>query len=173
MYSHSPWFTTRRMVLVAAGVAAMSAMVLTVTLLNVARATVAEQPHRVTLLGALAEWKYPGSIMLGGATMSDGGNKVVVDVRCQAILTTTDPAWKVIEFYSEKLSARPRSGGQNAGTDAKAVSTQDDSEGRPVTVRAIVVNKADTTTTLVISRAKSEDLTHIAWTHYRWFDGQS
>ena len=53
----------------------------------------------------------------------------------------------------------------------KAVSIQDDSDGRPLTLRVIVVIKADTTTTLVISRAKTEKETHIAWSHYRRFDG--
>ena len=96
---------------------------------------------------------------------------------CQAVLTTPDPIEKVAKFYSEKLGTPSAKGGQNARAevkeaDAKAVSTQDDSEGRPVTLRVIVVSKADTTTTLVISRANSETETHIAWSHYRRFDGK-
>ena len=51
-------------------------------------------------------------------------------------------------------------------TDARSVTTLEDSADRPVTMHIMVVNKADTITTLVISRAKGEDLTHIAWTHY-------
>jgi hypothetical protein len=43
---------------------------------------------------------------------------------------------------------------------------QNDSKGRPVAVHVIVVHKAKTSTTLVISRAKDEKETHIAWTHY-------
>jgi hypothetical protein len=130
----------------------------------------------MTLLETLADWKYPGSKMFGGATMSDGGNPLVPDVLCRAILTTPDPIEKVAKFYSDKVGTPPAHGGQNdraevKEADAKAVSTQDDSEGRPVTLRVIVVNKADTTTTLVISRAKSEKETHIAWSHYRRFHG--
>ncbi|MGO9464404.1 MAG: hypothetical protein ACLQIB_12165 [Isosphaeraceae bacterium] len=168
--------TTQGMVLLALGATAMSAALLAAPRLGLAQANQAAPPARMTLLGTLAEWKYPGSNMLGGATMSDGGNPLVQDVLCQAILTTPDPIAKVATFYAEKVGTPPAPGAQNAKAevkqaDAKAVSTQDDSEGRPVTLRVIVVNKADTTTTLVISRAKSEKETHIAWSHYRRFGG--
>jgi hypothetical protein len=131
----------------------------------------------MTLLGTLSEWKYPGSKMLGGATMSDGGNPSLPDVRCQAVLTTPDPIEKVVRFYSEKVGSPPANGGPNAGAevkeaDARAVSIQDDSEGRSVALRVIVVNQADRTTTLVISRANGEKETHIAWSHYRRLDGK-
>jgi hypothetical protein len=169
-------FTTRWMILLAFGATAMSAVLLAAPRLSPAQATQANPPAGMTLLGTLSEWKYPGSNMLGGATISDGGNPLVGDVRCQAILTTPDPIEKVARFYSEKLGTPPALDGQNARAevkqaDAKAVATQDDSDGRPVTLRVIVVSKADTTTTLVISRAKSEKETHIAWSHYRRFDG--
>ena len=51
-------------------------------------------------------------------------------------------------------------------TDGKSVATQDDSEDRPVKIRVIVVNRANTSTTLVISRAREENETHISWLHY-------
>jgi len=167
---------TRRMIFVAFGATAMPGVWLAAPRQSPAQATQDAPPAKMTLLGTLAEWKYPGSKMPGGATMSDGGNPLVPDVLCQAILTTPDPIEKVAKFYSEKVGTPPATGGQNARVeakeaDAKAVSTQDDSEGRPVTLRVIVVNKADTTTTLVISRAKSEKDTHIAWSHYRRFGG--
>jgi hypothetical protein len=47
-----------------------------------------------------------------------------------------------------------------------------DRQDRPVTVRVIVVNKADSSTTLVISRARDETETHIAWLHYFRLDGK-
>jgi hypothetical protein len=132
---------------------------------------------RVTLLGTLAEWQYPGSKLLGGASMSDGGNPLVPSVKCQAILTTADPVEKVVAFYSEKLGIPRASGPQDAkedakGDDAKSVSSQDDSRGRPVAIRVIVVHKAETSTTLVISRAAGEEETHIAWSHYLRLDGK-
>lgn len=131
--------------------------------------------ERVTLLGTLADWKYPGSNMLG-ASMSDGGNPRLQSVKCQAILTTDDPFEKVIKFYSEKLGtpedpAKPDARAAVKDTDAKSVSTQDDSQGRPVALRVIVVNRAETATTLVISRAVGETKTHIAWSHYMRLDG--
>jgi hypothetical protein len=137
----------------------------------------ANQAGEVSLMKTLSEWKYPGSNMLGGASMSDGGNPLVQSIKCQAILTTPDPIEKVIEFYSRKVGTPPTLRRQDAAdkvkdADAKVVSTQDDSQGRPVTVRVIVVNKADTATTLVISRADREKETHIAWLHYLRLDGK-
>lgn len=133
----------------------------------------ADEPARegVTLMGILSEWKYPGSQMLGGASMSDGGNPNVPSLKCQAILTTPDSVEKVAAFYAKQLNDSRTAGAQKdaggvKGTNAKSVSTQDDSQGRPVRIRILVVNKAETSTTLVISRAEDEQETHIAWSHY-------
>src|SRR5690242_12236615 len=89
----------------------------------------------VSLLGTLAEWQYPGSKLLGGASMSDGGNPLLQSVKCQAILTTADPDERVLGLYSEKLRTPRATGPQDVkvevkGGDAKSVSTQDDSRGR-------------------------------------------
>jgi hypothetical protein len=156
------------------GAPATAAVLATALLLGPAQAA---PPRSLSLLETLAEWKYPGSTMLGGASMSDGGNPLFQSVKCQAILTTPDPIEKVIAFYSEKVGTPPAPGGQDSGAevkeaDAKSVSTKDDSRGRPVTLRIIVVNKADTATTLVISRADGEKETHIAWLHYLRLDGK-
>jgi hypothetical protein len=130
----------------------------------------ADGTGQITLMQTLAEWKYPDSKMLG-ASMSDGGNRLVQSVKCRAVLTTPDPIEKVIDFYSKKLVATPdvilpSTKAEDLASDGKSVSMQDDSQGRPVTIRVIVVNKADTSTTLVISRANDEKETHIAWSHY-------
>lgn len=134
-------------------------------------------PGRVTLLGNLAEWKYPGSKMPQGASMSDGGNPLLQSVNCQAVLTTADAVEKVVEFYSKKLGISPTTGLKNdeaevKPTDAKSVSVQEDSQGRPVVLRIISVNKGETSTTLVISRAQGEKETHIAWSQYLRLDGK-
>ena len=122
--------------------------------------------REVTLLGTLAEWKYPGS-NFGGGSMSDGGNRHLQSVKCQAILTTGDSVEKVTKFYSEKFASGPQDAEKEVkGDDAQSVSTQDDSQGRPVRLRVIVINRAETSTTLVISRAEGEKKTHIAWSHY-------
>jgi hypothetical protein len=165
-------FTVCRLMILAFGASSTAAVLGAALLLTPAQA---RPPGQVTLLGTLAEWKYPGSTMLDGASMSDGGHPLVQSVKCRAILTTPDPTEKVIEFYSRKVETRPAPARQDAGAevkaaDARAVAVEDDSEGRPVTVRVIVVNKADTATTLVISRAMGEKETHIAWLHYLWLD---
>ena len=162
------------MILLALGASAVSAVWLAASPRSPAQVT---EPPRMTLMGTLSEWKYPDSKMLGGASMSDGGNPLVPDVKCRAILTTPDPIDRVIAFYSKKVETPSAAGGADAKAgvkeaDATAVVTQDDSDGRPITLRVIIVNKADTTTTLVISRAREETETHIAWSHYRRFDGE-
>ena len=131
----------------------------------------------VTLLGTLAEWNYPGAKMPRGATMSDGGNPTLQSVKLQAVLTTADPFEKVIAFYEKKLedSAAPEAqanSGSEPGAYARSVTQQDDSQGRGVAVRIFVVNKAATSTTLVISRAEEEKETHIAWLHYERFESR-
>src|SRR4051812_3823178 len=84
----------------AAGVALTSAAL--------CRGTVrADQPRGTSLLGTLAEWSYPGSSLLDGANMSDGGNPRVPSVLCRAVLTTPDPFEKVVAFYAEKLGTPP------------------------------------------------------------------
>jgi hypothetical protein len=140
--------------------------------LGAARATPQEG---ISLMNTLKPWTYPDSEMPGGASMSDGGNPRMQSIKCQAVLTTRDPIDKVIAFYASKLVAAAEPG-EEAGRDAlkdrdkdkdaKSVSIQNDSKGRPVTVQVIVVNKAESSTTLVISRAEGEKETHIAWTHY-------
>jgi hypothetical protein len=106
----------------------------------------------ISLLQTLAEWKYPGSDHLDGLSMSDAGMPPMQAIKCEAILTTPDPVDKVVAFYVEKLKKDA----------AKTISSQDDSKARPVTLRVIVVNRVDTSTTLVISRAEGEKETHIA-----------
>lgn len=165
-------FTTQRMIILALGATAMSSALLAIPLLSPAQST---QPARMTLLGTLSEWKYPGSDMPSGAVMSDGGIPRVQSVKCAAVLTTPDPIEKVIGYYAERFGTgeSPDRQAEKAGAkkgEARSVSVQDDSQGRPVTLRVFVVNKADTSTTLVISRADGEKETHIAWSHYRRFD---
>jgi hypothetical protein len=146
----------------------MALVVMASALVRPARA---DDTRRISLMQTLSEWKYPDSKMLGGASMSDGGNRLVQSVKCRAVLTTPDPIDKVIDFYSRKLVMPPdvilpSTKVEDMVPDGKSVAVQDDSQGRAVTLRVIVVNKADTSTTLVISRTNDEKETHIAWLHY-------
>jgi 4-hydroxyphenylpyruvate dioxygenase-like putative hemolysin len=126
----------------------------------------AASKDRVTLLGALSEWMYPKS-NFGGAEMSDGGNRTIQSVKCQALMTTGDSFEKVTNFYEQKFVSGPQNAGAAVKDDeAQSVSSQDDSAERPVQLRVIIVNRAKTSTTLVISRTKGEAKTHIAWSHF-------
>jgi hypothetical protein len=124
----------------------------------------------ISLLQTLSEWQYPGSKWIDGASMSDGGTPPQQAVKCRTILVTPDPIEKVIAFYEKKLGTGDAAGPEPAKAKAEksepnSVSVQDDSKGRPLTLRVFVVNRGDTSTTLVISRAEGEKETHIAWSH--------
>jgi hypothetical protein len=131
----------------------------------------AAPPDGVSLMQTLAEWKYPDSKWHDGATMSDGGTPPVQAVKCKTILITPDPIEKVIAFYDKTLGTGDAAGPEPAKaktekSEPNSVSIQDDSNGRPLTLRVFVVNRGDTSTTLVISRAEGEKETHISWSHY-------
>ena len=165
-------FTVRPLIMLALVAPAMAAILAAALDRKPARA---DEPEGRSLLQTLSEWKYPGSNMLGGASMGDGGNPEVQSVKCRANLTTPDPIEKVIAFYAEKLGParrRPGAGDEVKDGGARSVSIQDDSQRRPITLRVFAVNTADTSTTLVISRADNEKETHIAWLHYIRLDGK-
>ena len=138
--------------------------------------------HRQVDGHSLSGWMYPGSKLLGSATGEAGGSRPVTTanpadkvteccVKMTAILTTADPVDKVAEFYGRKLAADQASGPPADAAVAepwlgRPVSVQDDSEGRPVAIRVIVVHEAQASTTLVISRARGEAETHISWSHF-------
>jgi hypothetical protein len=140
------------------------------TLLICTSTSFSHAEESISLMSTLAEWQYPDS-KFNGATMSDGGNPTLQSIKCTAVLTTTDPVSKVVEFYAKKLEVSPDS--ESPTTDAKptpaiarSVIVQDDSKDRPVAIHVIVVNQERTSTTLVISRSETETETHIAWSHY-------
>jgi hypothetical protein len=120
----------------------------------------------VKLMEELAEWTYPGSTF-GGAQMSDGGNPSEPSVNCHARLTTVDAFEKVIHFYEQKFVSGPQDiGGVTSNVRGQSVSAQDDSSKRPVHLRVITVNRANSSTTLAISRVDGETETHIDWAHF-------
>jgi hypothetical protein len=153
----TPTMPTLKTLLACSGSAA-ACLLATVLFLSPVQAT----PQQITFMQTLEEWKYPGSAMPSGGQMSDGGNPEIADLTCKAILTTPDSFDDVVAFYAKKTGEAPAK-----AADAQAVVTQDDSKERPVEVKIISVHKADRSNTLVISRAKAEKETHIAWSHYR------
>lgn len=127
-------------------------------------------------MGMIAEWQYPdskinGASMGDAATVNGNGERTLPSMQCKTVLTTADPMDKVIEYYESKLTptADPETaqpGTKPDDTSGRSVTFHDDSENRPVAIHVILVNTEKSSTTLVISRAKTESETHIAWTHY-------
>jgi hypothetical protein len=137
----------------------------------------AQEP--ASLLTTLAAWKYPGSEMSGAtlsdaATVNSAGQRTRPSVQYMAVLTTKDPVPKVLEHYRAQLqpAADSKTALQKADStpDAgRSVTFHADSKGRPLAIEIINVNTATNSTTLVISRAEGESLTHIAWSLYQRF----
>jgi hypothetical protein len=146
------------------------AVVVAASFVDVGR-TSPQGEKRVTLMGILGEWQYPGSKWIDGATMQDGGNPALPSTFCHSVLTTPDSVEKVVAFYTGKPEGsgpkeKPTPGKALKATEGGCVLVQDDSKNRPAAVKVIVVTKTDSTTTLVVSRAADESATHIAWTHH-------
>jgi hypothetical protein len=113
-------------------------------------------------------WKYTGATELGTGPVGPGGH--------YAVLATTDGLDKVVAFYEkktgEKLTTDSPGGQASRGGAEEAWACLDDSvqpgvkhEMRLVTVRVFVQRKKEYYVTLVISRAKGEDHTHISLTY--------
>ncbi len=135
----------------------------------------AKPDRQLSLLGMLEEFRYPESQPLNGVTMSDGatlrgGERTVPSTRCDTILTTPDGFEKVVDYYVRKYGITeehaPPAKPVDAPEGGQSVFIQNDSLERPFQLRIISVNRDETSTTLVISRAESEKATHIAWSHY-------
>ena len=149
----------------------MAAFVVLAIACNLGRADDPPSEKRVTLLGMLSEWQYPGSTFKGAET-SDAGVSDISSIKSKAVLTTPDSAEKVVAFYKQKLNVD--STGKNLDekegeriTTKRSVSIQDDSDGRPLKLVIIAINEAGSSTTLVVSRSEGEETTHIAWSNFR------
>ena len=143
-------------------------------LLLSANATAEDQPK--TLLTRVVEWQYPGSelskpTMSDGATVDENGNRTVPSVHCKATLVTEDPIDQVSNYYKAKLERR-NNGESAASKDrvasghGRSVSFHSGGADRPVAIHIISINHGNVSTTLVISRAKTEPNTYIAWSQY-------
>ncbi len=88
----------------------------------------------VTLMGMLMEWHYPDA-EFGGGQMSDAGVTGVASIKCKSVLTTPDPADKVLAFYLKKLHVNKegvnldQKGTERVTTD-RSVLVQTVSDGR-------------------------------------------
>jgi hypothetical protein len=131
----------------------------------------AEKERGPTLMGMLSEWQYPDS-KFHGAESSDAGVSDISSIKSKAVLTTRDPAEKVLKYYCDqlKVDAKGKHLDEKPGeriTTKRAISIQDDSTGRPLKLYILAINEAGSSTTLVVSRADGEEETHIAWSNFR------
>jgi hypothetical protein len=116
-------------------------------------------PRSDSLLKTIEGWKYPGAKIANGAEVSDGGFAGILSTNSKTVLTTPDPVEKVVAYYSERFADAKE---QEPGS----IAVLEDSTDRPVALQILVVHTADTSTTLVISRAQGEKETHIAWSQF-------
>ncbi len=83
-------------------------------------------------------------------------------------MVTSDSVDKVLAFYRGLLTRNPANDSK-LGADPKvgrSVVFSDESEGRPFAFHTIVVNSANTSTTIIITRGGNEDTTRITWKQY-------
>ncbi|QDU39592.1 hypothetical protein Mal4_39380 [Maioricimonas rarisocia] len=134
------------------------------------RAT-AEEP--VTLIGTIVKWRYPDAEigeakMFDAATIDAEGNRTVPSTAMKTTMVTADTVEQVLAFYRDLL--KPDAAGKTpfAGRpdEGRSVIFSDESEGRPLEFHTIVVNSGNSSTTLIITRGKEEEKTHITWKQY-------
>lgn len=137
----------------------------------VSNATSADEP--VTLIGTIVKWRYPEA-EIGNAEMSDAatvaadGNRTVPSTLLKTTMVTGDSVDKVVAFYRELLT-RNVANDEKLGIESKvgrSVVFSDESEGRRFAFHTIVVNSANSSTTIIITRGEGEEKTHITWKQY-------
>lgn len=127
----------------------------------------------ITLMGTIVKWQYPDAV-IDTATMSDAatinadGDRTVPSTEMKTTMVTDDSVDKVIAFYRELLT-RNNANDERLGIQSDAgrsVIFSDESEGRPFEFHTILVNSENRSTTLIITRGKDEEKTHITWKRY-------
>lgn len=131
----------------------------------------AQEP--VTLIGTIVKWRYPDaeigkSQMADGATVSADGKRTVSSSVLKTTMLTPDSVEKVLAFYRDLLTRNPVNDKKLSigPSDGRSVVFSDESEGRPFALHTIVVNSEHASTTLIITRGRDEDQTHITWKQY-------
>ena len=131
----------------------------------------ADEP--VTLIGTIVKWRYPNaeigkSQMSDAATIDADGKRTVPSTVLKTTMATGDPVDKVLAFYQELLT-RNQTNDDKLGIGrqvGRSVVFNDESDGRPFAFHTIVVNSANSSTTLIITRGKGEEQTYITWKQY-------
>lgn len=119
---------------------------------------------------AIADWRYPearlsDSRLNDAATINDAGERTIQSLQYSTVMTSKDSLPQVLEYYKAKL-ANAKTVSQEKGAGGQSVTFLEDSSGRPTAIHVILVNTQTASTTLVISRARTESETHIAWSRY-------
>ncbi len=133
----------------------------------------ASASESVTLLGTIVKWRYPDAEigkaeLADAATIDADGNRTAPSIMLKTTMVTRDSIDKVLGFYRDLLT-RNRTNDAKLGTGpnvGRSVVFSDESEGRPFAFHTIVVNSANSSTTLIITRGKDEGQTHITWKQY-------
>ena len=131
----------------------------------------AEEP--VTLIGTIVKWRYPGaeigeSEMSDAATIDADGKRTVPSSVLKTTMVTRDSVDKVLAFYRDLLTRNPTND-EKIGVGplvGRSVVFSDESDGRPFAFHTIVVNSANSSTTLIITRGNGEEQTYITWKQY-------
>lgn len=149
-----------------------TAMSLALFCVNVVSAT-AHAEEAVTLIGTIVKWRYPDaeigkSQLSDAATIDADGNRTAPSTALKTTMVTGDSVDKVLAFYRDLLTRnRANDGKLGIGSNVgRSVVFSDESDGRPFAFHTIVVNSANSSTTLIITRDKDEDHTHITWKQY-------
>jgi hypothetical protein len=131
----------------------------------------ADEP--VLLIGTIVKWRYPDaeigdSEASDAATIDGDGKRTAPSSLLKTTMTTRDSVDKVLAFYRDLLTRNPENDsklgiGPQVG---RSVVFSDESDGRPFAFHTIVINTANTSTTLVITRGIDEEQTRITWKQY-------
>ena len=131
----------------------------------------ADEP--VTLIGTIVKWRYPDaeigkSEMSDAATIDADGKRTVPSTVLKTTMVTGDSVDKVLAFYRDLLTRNPTNDGKlGIGPQVgRSVVFSDESDGRAIAFHTIMVNAANTSTILIITRGDDEELTRITWKQY-------
>jgi hypothetical protein len=100
--------------------------------------------------------------------MDADGRRTVPSTVLETTMATGDSVDKVLAFYRELLT-RNQTNDDKLGIGrqvGRSVVFNDESDGRPFAFHTILVNAANTSTILIITRSDDETLTRITWKQY-------
>jgi len=134
-------------------------------------AAFADEP--VFLIGTIVKWRYPDaeigkSEMSDAATIDANGKRTVPSTVLTTTVVTRDSVDRVLAFYRDLLTRNPTNDRKLgiAPQVGRSVVFSDESDGRTFAFHTIVVNFANTSTTLIITRGDDEEHTRITWRQY-------